>query len=118
MNEPEDFVPDGDLWFKHIFDTLMWLIEMTWMRWFLAIPAFYGDFEAVHWYAKSINHLLPEPVQPHIDFYLNRDQGVIFSFRNTSYTPPPSNWTHPELNNKTNPEDEADVAKIGGAPIV
>ena len=62
MNKPDDFVPEGDLWFKHIFDTLMWLIEMTWMRWFLAVPAFYGDFEAMHWYAKSINHLLPEPV--------------------------------------------------------
>jgi len=73
MNTDEDFVPEGDLWFKHILDTCLWLFEMTIMRWWLAIPAFYGDFEAAHWYMKSINHLLPEVVQPHIDNYMNRD---------------------------------------------
>lgn len=62
MNKPDEFEPEGDLWFEHVSNTIIWLIEMTWMRWFLAIPAFYGDFEAFYWYAKSINYLLPEPV--------------------------------------------------------
>ena len=73
MSPDEEFVPEGDLWFKHIVDTCIWLLDITFMRWFLAVPAFYGDFEAMYWYAKSINHLLPEPVQPHLDWYFNRD---------------------------------------------
>ena len=116
MSPDEDFVPEGDMWFKHILDTCLWLFEMTFMRWWLAIPAFYGDFEAAHWYMKSINHLLPEPVQPYIDGYMNRDQGVIFSFRNTSYTPPPSNWTDPTSATSQKAEDAID--KIGGSPRV
>ena len=104
MNEPEEYVPDGDMWFEHILNMSLWLLNVTWMRWILAIPAFYGDFEAFHWYSKSINDLLPEPVQPYIDQYINRDQGVILSFRNTSYTPPPSNWTDCGEKCKTNSE--------------
>ena len=68
MNKPDDFVPEGDMWFEHILNVCIWLIDMTFMRWFLAIPAFYGDFEAAHWYAVSINHLLPEPVRPYVEY--------------------------------------------------
>jgi len=117
MTAPDDFVPEGDMWFKHILDTLMWLLDMTFMRWWLAIPAFYGDFEAAHWYMKSINHLLPEPVRPEIDGYINRDQGVIFSFRNTSYTPPPSNWTDP-TGGAVSKDGKDAVTKIGSSPRV
>ena len=62
MNPPEEYVPEGDMWFDHILNVTLWIINVTWMRWFLLVPAFFGDFESFHWYAVSINDLLPEPV--------------------------------------------------------
>ena len=93
-------------------------MDMTFMRWFLAIPAFYGDFEAAHWYAVSLNHLLPEPVRPYIEYqYINRAQGVIFSFRNTSYVPPPSNWTDGGKNQTIDKTTGDDISKIGSPRV-
>ena len=119
MSKPDDFVPEGDMWFEHILNVSIWLMDMTFMRWFLMWPAFYGDFEAAHWYAVGINHLLPEPVRPYIEYkYMNRDQGVIFSFRNTSYTPPPSNWTDGKNNSASVSKDAGDaIAKIGSPRV-
>ena len=56
-------------------------------------PAFMGDFEAFFWWAQLQNDLLPTRLQIETESYYNRYNGVIFGFRNTSYVPPPSNWT-------------------------
>lgn len=56
-------------------------------------PAFMGDFEAFYWWVQLQNDLLPERLQIETESYYNRYNGVIFGFRNTSYVPPPTNWT-------------------------
>ena len=70
-----------------------------------------GDFEAYFWYVKSIRDLLPEGVAYRSEQYMNRQNGVILGFKNTSYMPEPTNWTSFTVANDTNEtEDGNDTA--------
>ena len=76
-------------------------------------PAFMGDFEAFYWWVQLQNDLLPERLQIETESYYNRYNGVIFGFRNTSYVPPPTNWTtwpDKDSNDADCEEDDEDCA--------
>ena len=81
---------------KYIMNLLK-MIAFVWWSYLGVIitmfPAFMGDFEAFYWWVQLRNDLLPENLQIETESYYNRYNGVIFGFRNTSYVPPPSNWT-------------------------
>ena len=71
------------------------------------MPAFLGDFEAWFWYVKNMRDLLPPQVAFQSEMYFNRQNGIITSYKNTSYYPAPNNYT-------TWPDDDADNSTSTG----
>ena len=64
-------------------------IAMPW----LILKAYMGVFESTWWFYKNNIDLLPEHMTHGAGFYINRDNGVIFGFYNTSHEVELSNWT-------------------------
>ena len=92
-----------------------WLFNVYTAAFWFWIPAFFGDFEAYFFYIREQNELLPPALRYHTQEYFNRFDGVIMGFRNTSYTPPPSNWTVPPEHHD---EDDIDSDPIDGTGVI
>ena len=96
LKDDEEDDPDKKKEDKYIMNLIKMIAFVWWSYLGVLItmfPAFMGDFEAFYWWVQLQNDLLPQGLQLETESYYNRYNGVIFGFRNTSYVPPPSNWT-------------------------
>lgn len=105
--EPEEEISPGQM----TMNMCTWLVNVFFAAFWFWIPAFFGDFEAYFFYIRDQNELLPPAIRYHTEEYFNRFDGVIISFRNTSYTPPKTNWTEPP---DIDPDAEEDPLDGGG----
>ena len=90
---------------------ITWIFYAWAAQTWLWIPAFLGDFEAWFWYVKSMRDLLPPAVANESEMYFNRQNGIIMSYRNSSYYPAPTNWT-------TFPDEDEDNSTVNISKIV
>ena len=96
------YIP-SDQWRQNVDNALQYdwdakLFEVS--GWFYT---FMGDFEATYWAQLAKRDLLPPVVRYASELYINRKNTVVIGFTNTSYTPPPTNWTtFPDENDTLN----------------
>ena len=76
----------------------------------LFLKAYMGVFESGWWFYKNNSDLLPEHFMHGAGLYVNRENGVIFGFYNTSHEVQLSNWTTFYDPNKIIEEEEAEQA--------
>ena len=81
------------LWMENLLNMWVFLFFLWGASLPLLMRTMLGDFEATFWFMKENAQLLPKPMQDVSQLYLNRYNGVIFGFRNTSYPLDLTNWT-------------------------
>ena len=118
----------NDDWWPNIENGITYIFHAWFAMIICLIPAMLGDFEAFFWYMKSQRDLIPPTVAYQQELYLNRQNGIIVSFRNTSYYPDKYalNWTNftdfePNLtngSNSSNGTNGTDEFDINGDPKV
>ena len=86
-------VVKSEEWFNNLLNMALWCFYAWAAQIWLLLPAFLGDFEAWFWYMKTHRDLLPESVALASEQYFNRQNGLVISYKNTSYYPAPTNWT-------------------------
>lgn len=72
-----------------IYFIFLMLVASPW----LFLKAYMGIFESAWWFYKNNVDLLPEHFVHGAGLYINRDNGVIIGFYNTSHEVELSNWT-------------------------
>ena len=88
-----------------IYFILLMLIAAPW----LFLKAYMGMFESAWWFYKNNTDLLPEHMMHGAGLYVNRENGVIIGFYNTSHDVELSNWTTFYDPDKKIEEDEAEA---------
>lgn len=76
----------------------------------LFLKAYMGVFESGWWFYKNNSDLLPSHFVHGAGLYINRDNGVIFGFYNTSHEVQLSNWTNFYDPDKIIEDEEAEAA--------
>ena len=91
---------------------MIYFIILLWLAspW-LFLKAYMGVFESAWWFYKNNIDLVPEHMTHGAGLYINRDNGVIFGFYNTSHEVELSNWTTFYDPDKKVEEDEEETAE-------
>jgi hypothetical protein len=91
MTEPRkrEKLPREEATTNLIYFILLLYIASPW----LVMKAYMGVFESSWWFYKNNVDLLPEHMTHGAGLYINRDNGVIMGFYNTSHEVELSNWT-------------------------